>query len=392
MLKAYKYRIYPTEAQRVLINKHIGACRLVYNLALEVKNTAYKSQGLNLSAIDLINQLPELKAECLWLSEVHSQALQQSILNLGKAFTCFFKVQAGYPAYKSKFRGNQAFRSPHGRYIQIQSGKVFLPKFREGIKIVQDNRQIRGAIKSATLSRSKTGKYFISILVDTLVAAPVKVPVCADTAIGIDLGIKSFIATSNGKFIDNPKHLIKSIERLKVLQRRLRNKKKGSKNREKATRRIAVIHEKVSNQRKDFLHKLSTDLVRNHSTICMEDLNVKGMLRNHKLAQAISDVGWGMFEQFVTYKCMWYGKNKLLIPTFEPSTKICSCCGAKNNLLTLADREWTCANCLTFHNRDENAAKVIKNYCLTKYSGMVSPEEPAELPTLAGTLKPEDVQ
>ncbi len=389
MLRGYKYRLYPNRAQRELIKKHIGSCRFVYNLALEVKNTAYISQRVSLSCIDLINQLPELKKECEWLKEVDSQALQQSVVNLDKAFTQFFKKAAQFPNYKSKHKGNQSFRSPHGSGIKIEGNKVSLPKFKEGIKIVRE-RTFKGDIKSATISCTSTGKYFISILVDTKLKEPKKNLVKEKTAIGVDLGIKSFIVTSDGQKFDNPKYLKVSLERLKVLQRRVSRKKKGSTNRKKAIKILAILHEKVANQRRDFLHKLSTELVKNHDTICMEDLAVKNMVKNHRLAQAISDAGWGMFEQFITYKCEWYGKNKLTIPTFEPSTKVCNKCGAINHTLTLADREWTCAMCNSLHDRDTNAAIVIKKYCLNK-SGSANPVEPVELPTLAGALKQEDV-
>jgi len=390
VLKSYKHRIYPTKEQAILIDKHIGACRFVYNLALETKNYAYITQKKNVSCIDLINQLPSLKMQCEWLKEVDSQSLQQSIINLDKAFTQFFKHGANFPNFKKKSGSTQSFRSPHAKTINIDGNKIFIPKFKSGIKIVRE-REFVGGIKSATISKTSTGKYFVSILVDNKKELPLKKEVKSTNAIGIDLGVSNFIITSDGNKIDNPKYLRNSLSRLKVLQRRLSRKKKGSTNKKKAYKKIAIMHEKVANKRKDFLHKLSTQLINNHDTLCMEDLNIIGMVKNHKLALSISDAGWGMFVEFCKYKAEWNGKNILQIPTFEPSTKVCSCCGTINKTLTLANREWICANCGTEHDRDTNAAKVIKQYCLTKYSPDAIGGEPVELLTLVGAMKQENI-
>ncbi len=384
MLIGYKYRIYPTKQQTELINKHIGACRFVYNIALETKNYAYASHRKNLSCFDLMNQLPDLKKECEWLREIDSQALQQSVINLDKAFTQFFKGYGKFPNFKKKNASIQSFRNPSGFKIEIKNNKISFPKFREGIKFVQD-RSFKGEIKSNTISRKSTGKYFVSLLVEDGKSLPK--PVKEKSAIGIDLGLNHFIITSDGIKVDNPKYLKKSIDRLKVLQRRLRNKKKGSNNKKKAYRKVALIHERISNQRKDFLHKLSTQLINNHDTLCMEDLNISGMVKNHKLAQSISDAGWGEFVRQLKYKAEWNGKNILQIPTFEPSTKICSNCGATNHNLTLADRGWTC-QCGATHDRDINAAINIKNYCI-RNSGEGIPGEPVEMLAIAKSMKQE---
>ena len=390
MLRSYKYRLYPNKAQKVLIDKHIGSCRFIYNLALEVKNYAYMNQRKSLSCIDLMNQIPDLKNELPWLKEVDSQSLQQAVINLDKAFTAFFKHGAAFPKFKKKVGSNQSFRNPHGKRVSITGNKIILPKFTEGIEFVQD-RTFKGEIRSNTVSRTPTGKYYVSILVDTKIDLPEKKPILTETTIGIDLGLKNFIITSAGEKYDNPRHLKNGLARLKVIQRRVGRTKKGSANRKKAVRRLAVLHEKIANRRKDFIHKTTTNLVKNHDTICMEDLAVSNMVKNHCLAQAIGDVGWGMFETFVKYKAEWAGKNVLQIPTFEPSTKVCSCCGAINKTLTLANREWICASCGAHHDRDINAAIVIKKYCLTKYSPEGIGSEPAELPTLVGALKQENV-
>jgi putative transposase len=387
MLKAYKYRIYPNAAQAQLINKNIGSCRLVYNLALEVKNYAYTTQGKNLSKYDLINQLPELRKEYEWLREVDSQALQQSIINLDKAFTRFFKGHSEFPKFKNKYT-TQSFRHPHGHNVRVENNRLFQPKFiKEGIKI-NIHRKPNGEIKNTTISRASSGKYFVSILVDNKMNLPTKKDVTEKTSVGVDIGIKDFIVTSNGLKISSPKHFTKSLRRLKYLSRQHSRKKKGGKNRKKSQLKLALIHEKITNQRKDFLHKLSNELIKNHDTICFETLRINNMVKNHKLAQAIQSSGWGLFIDFCKYKAEWSGKNVFQIPTFQPSTKICNICEARNETLTLADREWTCANCGTFHDRDENAAKNIKNYSL-KHCGGLHREKPVELLAIAGTVKQE---
>ncbi len=383
VLRAYKYRLMPTGRQKELINKHIGSCRFVYNLSLEVKNYAYITQRKNLSCFDLISQLPELKKECDWLKEIDSQALQQSIINLDKAFTQFFKGYGEFPKFKNKYT-TQSFRNPHGNKVEIKDGKIFQPKFKEGIKIIID-REFKGEIKNTTISRTPTGKYFVSVLVDNKKNNPKSKPIKEQTAIGIDLGIKDFIVTSDGLKVNNPKHLQKSLVHLKYLSRQHSKKVKGSNNRKKSQLNLALCHEKIVNQRKDFLHKLSTQLIKSHDTLCFESLQIENMVKNHKLAQAIQSSGWGMFVEMCKYKAEWNGKNILQIPTFEPSTKICSTCGHTNHTLTLADREWLCANCSTLHDRDVNAAINIKNYSL-KNCGGARRGKSAELPTLAGAL------
>jgi len=383
VLKSYKYRLYPTAAQELLINKHIGASRFVYNLGLETKNNAYATHRKNISVFELMKQLTDLKTELLWLKEVDSQCLQQSLLNLDRSFTRFFKGQSDFPKFKKKGNG-QTFRNAHGNKTHIKNGKLIQPKFQDGIKIVIDRPYI-GEIRSTTISRTPTGKYYVSVLCETGVEQPVKAEI--NNAVGIDLGLSHFLITSEGHKIDNPKHLRASMKRLKVLQRRVSRKVKGSANRKKAQYKVALLHERVTNQRKDFLHKASSELIKNHDTICIEDLAVSNMVKNHSLALSISDAGWGMFADMLEYKSAWNGRNLLKIPTFEPSTKICNCCGRTKHGLTLKDRTWVC-ECGAEHDRDVNAAINIKNYCL-KNSGKGIPAEPLEFPTLVGALKKE---
>ena len=381
MFKGLKYRLYPTNSQKELIAKHIGSSRFVYNLALETKNTAYLGSKHNFSPFDLIKQLPELKKECEWLKEVNSQSLQQSIQNMDIAFKKFFKG-AGFPKYKSKHRGKQSFSIPQN--VLVEDNKLVIPKFKEGIDIVS-HREIKGTIKSATISVTPTGKYFVSILVDTNIEIPTKASITESTTIGIDLGIKDFAITSDGEVFDNPKYLREAESRLKYVQR------KYSKNKGKRTKqRLALLHEKVVNKRKDFLHKTSTKLIRENQTICLEDLAVSNMVKNHNLAQAISDVSWSTFVTMLEYKADWYGKNVLQIGRFAPSSKTCSCCGYINKELTLKDREWTCPKCNSVLDRDVNAAINIKSFALkNNLSGEHRLKNQDELPTLVGVMTPE---
>jgi putative transposase len=381
MLKGLKYRLYPTNSQKELIAKHIGSSRFVYNLALETKTTAYIGSKHNFSPFDLIKQLPELKKECEWLKEVNSQSLQQSIQNMDIAFKKFFKG-AGFPKYKSKHRGKQSFSIPQN--VLVEDNKLVIPKFKEGIDIVL-HRPIKGTIKSATISVTPTGKYFASILVDTNTEIPIKAPITESTAIGIDLGIKDFAITSEGEVFDNPKNLRKAQNKLKYVQR------KYSKNKGKRTKqRLALLHEKVVNKRKDFLHKTSIKLIRENQTICLEDLAVSNMVKNHNLAQAINDVSWSTFVTMLEYKANWHGKNILRIGRFAPSSKTCSCCGHINKELTLKDREWTCPKCNSVLDRDKNASINIKLFALkNNLSGEHRLKNQDELPTLVRVLTPE---
>jgi putative transposase len=367
-----------------LLNKHFGCVRLVFNLALEVKQEAYVKSRKNLSAFDLIKQIPDLKNELPFLKEVNAQSLQATVVNLETSFKNFFKHRAKYPNFKKK-SSRQSFQVPQAAEINLKEGKLFIPKFREGIRTVFD-REFTGVIKTTTITKTPTGKYFAAILVDNKKESPAKASIAASTTIGIDLGIKSFAVTSNGEVFDNPKFLRAEMVRLKILQRRASRKKKGSSNRRKSNLRVALLHEKISNQRKDFLQKLSTKLIRNNQTICLEDLSVSNMVKNHSLAQSISDCSWSEFVRMIQYKADWYGNNVIKIGRFEPSSKNCSDCGSKNELLTIADREWLCANCGTLHDRDLNAAKNIKAFGL-KNSGEGISGESVELLALAGAKK-----
>ena len=380
MFLAKKYRLYPTNSQKELIAKHIGSSRFIYNLALETKNSAYLGYKHNFSPFDLIKQLPELKKEYTWLKDVNSQSLQQAIQNMDIAFKKFFKG-AGFPKFKKKSNIG-SFSIPQN--VLVKENKLIIPKFKGGIKIIL-HREINGVIKSATVSVTSTGKYFVSILVDTNTEIPIKTPIKENTTIGIDLGIKDFAITSDGEFFKNPKNLRKVQSKLKYIQ------KKYSKNKGKRTKyRLALLHEKIVNKRKDFLHKLSTKLIRENQTIALETLSVKNMVKNHCLAQAITDAGWSSFVTMLEYKAEWCGKNILKIGRFSPSSKTCSCCGYINKELTLKFREWTCPKCNSVLDRDVNASINIKHFALkSNLSGEHTLKNQNELPTLVGVMTSE---
>ena len=384
MFRAFTYRLYPNNSQKELINKHFGSVRFLYNLALETKTTAYIGNKVNLSRYDLQKQLVDLKKELPWLKEINSQSLQSALINLDEAYKKFFKG-AGFPKFKKKSNGG-SFAVPQN--VTIENDLLVIPKFKDGIKIVL-HRPIKGTIKSATVRVTPTGKYFVSILCETGEKVKPRAPITENTTIGIDLGIKDFAVTSEGEVVSNPKFLRNSIDRLKVLQRRSSKKKKGSNNRKKANKRVAILHEKIANQRKDFLHKVSTNLIRENQTICLENLGVSNMMKNHCLAQAISDVSWSEFNRMIEYKAEWYGVNILRIGRFAPSSKTCEC-GTINKDLKLSDRIWECKSCGLVNERDVLAARNIKKFALYKEnSGQELSVEPVEMSTLVESMKQE---
>jgi len=359
MLKTYKYRIYPNKQQKELLAKHFGCARFVYNWGLNKKNEEYQATGKTLSCFDLIKELVELKINNPWLKEVNSQSLQMSLRNLDNAFTNFFKKRGNFPKFKKK-KSTQSAQFVQYNRAEFDSCRLYIMKFKEGIK-TKFHRNFTGKIKTVTISQVASGKYFASILVENGKELPLKETFSYDNSVGVDLGIKDFAVLSNGEKIKGPKSLIKLEKRIKVAQKVLSRKQKGSSNRKKTRKRLSILYEKVTNQRNDFLHKLSSRLINENQAICIEDLNVSGLLKNHKLAKHIADSGWSTFRQFLEYKAEWYGKNILTIGRFEPSSKMCEC-GHINNNLKLSDRTWTCEKCKQFHDRDILAANNIKKF------------------------------
>jgi putative transposase len=324
-----------------------------------------------MSKFDLIKKIPELKKEKEWLKEVNSQSLQAVLNNQETAYINFFKKQSDFPKFKKK-NSKQSFSCTQSTEVDFENGLVFIPKFKKGIK-TKFHRTFEGSIRSSTVKMTPSGQYFISILVEDGKELPSKPEITKATAIGIDVGIKSFAVTSEGEEITNPRHFVTCQRRLSSIQRsfsrKIKSKKKGeplSKNAEKQKLKLQLLHEHVANQRKDFLHKVTTRLIRENQTICIEDLNVKGMMKNRKLSKHIGDAGWGMFFRFLRYKSDWYGSNIVSIGRFEPSSKTCSKCGYIKQDLTLKDRTWTCPVCGEHHDRDVNAAINIRDFSFVK--------------------------
>ena len=364
MLKAYKYRIYPNKEQIIKITAHFGCCRYVYNWGLNRKMEEYEKTGKSISCFDLINELVTLKSELKWLRDSYSQSLQASLKNLDSAYRRFFREKKGFPKFKVKNNPIQTCQYPQG--VKFRDNKVFIPKI-GNIRIVM-HHQFVGTVKTVTMSVSSTGKYYVSALIDDGMDYPLPCTYIAETTIGVDVGLKHFAVLSDGTKIEHPKHLVHAEKKLKRLQRNMSKRKKGSHNRSKARVHLALHHEKVTNKRKDFIHKLSKRLIDENQAVAIETLNVSGMMKNHKLAKHIGASGWSMFFTFLNYKARWYGGNVLEINQFDPSSKTCHVCGHINNDLKLKDRTWICQKCVTKHDRDENAAINIKAFALTQKS------------------------
>ena len=365
--KTYKFRIYPNKQQTILINKTIGSSRFVFNHFLHLWNETYSKTKKGLSYNTCATMLPSMKKSetYAWLKEVDSIALQSSIKNLEDSFNRFFKKQNKAPRFKSKKNSVQSYTTKSiNNNIQIEGNKVKLPKLK-WVKFA-NSREVKGRILNATISKRPSGKYFVSLLVEETIRELSK----TESSIGIDLGIKDFVILDNGKIYNNNKFTYKMEQKLKREQRKLSRrqlqaKKKGinlfeAKNYQKQKIKVARLHEKVMNQREDFLNKVSTEIIKNHDIICIEDLNVKGMLRNHKLSKSISDVSWSSFVTKLQYKADWYGKEIIKIDKWYPSSQICSSCGTNSGKKTLDIRTWTC-KCGVKHDRDINASKNIKN-------------------------------
>lgn len=364
MLRAYKYRIYPNQIQREQLSKTFGCTRYVYNYYLDKKIREYENGQKTLSKIDCNNHLNrELKKEFIWLKEVDKFALTNAIYNLDTAYQNFFRRikqgndKTGFPKFKNKHSNRFSYTTNftnNNIEADFIENRVKLPK----LKWIESkiHRRFDGKIKSATISQNPSGRYFVSILVDTEIKELPKV----DRVIGFDLGIREFLIDSNGNKITNPKNINKYERKLAKLQRQLSKKQKGSKNRNKTRKKVAKLHEKIKDSRKDFLHKLSSQIVNENQVIVSEDINVRGLVKNHKLAKAISDVSWTEFTRQLEYKANWYRRIYIKIDRYYPSSQLCSECGYKNIETTdLSIREWICENCGTEHDRDINASKNI---------------------------------
>jgi putative transposase len=390
MKKGNVYRIYPTEEQKDSLEKHFGACRFIYNRFLHIRKTMYDKFKISINRTYLDEQLPMYKELHPWLKDVNSQSLQQANKNLDTAYINFFEGRADYPKFKSKrfynsFQVTQRYKInlttsqiylPNVGWIKVKMHRnLFSPEFIErnitktlaNGEIIINKDQNSDFLRTVTISRTPTRKYHISILTEDKLECPQVQRYTQSSMIGVDVGIKTYASFSTGDKIDNPKFLKSSLKRLKCLQRRVSKKQKGSKNRRKAVQKLAVYHEKVSNQRNDFQHKVSNMLIRENQAVAVETLNIKGMIKNHKLAQVIADASWNSFVFKLEYKAKNLGKMVLKINQWEPSSKNCHVCGYHNSELTLKDREWFCPECNTMHDRDINAAINIKKFAISAY-------------------------
>jgi putative transposase len=363
IFKSFKFRIYPNKDQEVLLAKHFGACRFVFNHYLDKRKETYLEDKKSLNYYDNANDLTQFKKDenFNWLKEINSQSLQSSLRNLDTAYGKFFRKQTKFPRFKSKY-DKQSFKIPQS--VSIEDDKLIIPKFKGGIKI-NLHQEINGEILFATISKSTTGKYYVSITCEVNYKPFDK----TGSKVGIDTGIKDLAILSDVTTYENIKTLKKNLKKVKYNQRQLSKKVKGSSSRNKQKQKLAITHEKITNVRKDYLHKVSTEIVKNHDIISVEDLAVKNIMKNHKLAQAMSDVSLGTFYSMLEYKCDWNDKQFVKIGRFFPSSKMCSNCGWINQDLTLNIREWTCPSCGETHDRDFNASKNILKQGLKILSG-----------------------
>ena len=384
--KTYKFRIYPTAKQEILLAKHFGCTRWVYNYFLNERKEQYQKSKKSSNYYAQAKTLTEIKKneENQWLKEVNSQTLQFALRSLDTAFLNFFRGNTQFPKFKSKKHKN-TFTIP--QFGTIEEGRINIPKFKDGIK-VKLHREVRGKIGKMTITKTPTGKYYVSIFTEQVIEELPK----SNKQVGIDLGLKDFAITSDGKKFKNNRYTKKYANKLKKAQQHLSRKQKGSNGFEKQKLKVAKIHEKIANCRLNTLHKVSKKLVSEYDVIVCEDLNVKGMVKNHRLSKHIADASWGNFITLLQYKCNWYGKELIKVNRFYPSSKVCGECGWINQNLKLSDREWTCSSCGIVHDRDVNASRNILKEGLRNISAETvdyTGGEERRPTSLAHSMKPE---
>lgn len=351
--KTYKFRLFPTKKQEVLLNQHFGHSRWVYNYFLNERKEQYQTDKKSDNYYKQAATLTKLKKEedTNWLKEVNSQTLQFALRSLDTAFLNFFRGNAQFPKFKSRKHKN-TFTIP--QFGTLANNKISIPKFKEGIK-VKLHREVKGKIGKMSITKTPTGKYYVSIFTEQEADELSK----TNRQVGIDLGLKDFVITSDNKKFKNNRYTKKYAKQLKKAQQHLSRKQKGSNGFEKQKIKVAKIHEKIASCRLDTLHKVSKELVKSYDLISIEDLNVKNMIKNHKLSKHIADASWGNFVTLIQYKCDWYGRELVKVNRFYPSSKTCGDCGWINQNLKLSDREWTCKSCGVVHDRDVNASRNI---------------------------------
>lgn len=362
--RTYKFRLYPTKAQTELLAKHFGCARFVYNYFLNQRQEQYRLTGKSDNYVAQAKALTELKKqeETAWLKEVNAQSLQFALRCLEASYNNFFKKRAKFPKFKSK-RAKNSFTAP--QYATISDNKLFIRKFSEGIKC-RVHREVKGRIGKVTITKTPSGKYFASICTEEEYITPIKK---SGKSVGVDMGLKDLLVTSEGERFANNRYTKKYERKLATAQRHLSRKKKGSRGYENQRLKVARLYEKISNSRADYIHKCSISLIRRYDIICIEDLNVKGMVRNHHLAKSISDASWGAFLNMLTYKAEWHSKKVVKIDRFFPSSQTCNVCGHVNkDVKDLSVREWECPSCHTHHDRDVNAAINILRVGLKQYT------------------------
>jgi putative transposase len=354
MLRVVKLRLYPNAKQQQALEQSFGNCRWLWNHCLNLINQTYLDTGKGLSGYEVKKLIPQLKKEYEWLSLAYSACLQQVCLNLGVAFNNFFEKRAKYPRFKSK-QGRQSIQYPQN--VKVLDNCLEIPKIGKVKAVI--HKAVEGKIKTVTIAKNCSQQYFASVLFEDGKEKPTQTT--AGKAIGIDVGLTHFCITSEGAKFDNPRFFKKHEKNLKAKQQQLSRKQKGSNNRNKSRLRVAKVHRKIINCREDFLHKLSRRIVDKNQVIIVENLAIKNMMQNHKLAKAIHQVGWGMFMTMLKYKAEQEGKVYLEVDRFFPSSKTCHVCLNQVGSLPLDIRAWTCENCQTIHDRDINAAKSLLN-------------------------------
>ncbi len=368
MIKSYRYRLYPTKTQEELLSKHFGCVRFIYNWGLDYKTRFYKKTGKSIGYMQISGKggaLSHIKKENEWLKEVNSQSLVSALGNLDKAYSNFFAHRASFPLFKKK-SSKQSFQVPQHGWFDTKNNRLHIPKFKGGICCKIHRKMPTGRQGTITISRNPSGRYFASVLVEVDDPIIQRQPPIKETTIGIDFGLKTFLTTSNGEKIHSPEFLKNSLAKLQKLSKKHSKKQKGSRNSSKARVKLARLHEKISNQRLDFLHKLSSKLVSENQTICIEDLNMQGMSK--LWGRKINDLSYHTFTQMLLYKSVWQGKNLIKIGRFDPSSQICSRCGYQNHDLKITDRTWKCPKCNSELDRDINAAINIRDFGLNEFN------------------------